>query len=169
LCWPYDTPLQPVLAQAQALVEAGNRSELMGPMGFVYCEDTRASADAVVSYYAPDPDMDTPRLLPRIAFPVMVFAGPEGKVVADLIEKTEPLADGEEVQLIVEDGPTTSFVTCTLRTSPTRWSSGWADDTAVRGGVDRPVVRPQPGHGRRAAAGLGGDRSAGRGTDRVSQ
>lgn len=100
----YETPLQPVLAQAQALVSAGKGGELMGPIGFIYCKDTRASADAVVSYYMPDPDMDTPQLLPRIGIPVTVFAGTEDKVVAGLIEKTEPLADGEKIELVVLDG-----------------------------------------------------------------
>lgn len=100
----YQAPLQPVLAQAQALVSAGKGGELMGPMGFIYCEDTRASADAVISYYSPDPDLDTPRLLPRIGIPVMVFAGTEDKVVSGLIRKTEPLADGERIELVVMDG-----------------------------------------------------------------
>jgi pimeloyl-ACP methyl ester carboxylesterase len=100
----YRTPLQPILAQAQTLVSAGKGSELMKPMGFVYCEDTRASAAAVVSYYAPDPDMDTPRLLPRIGIPVVVFAGSEDKVATGLIEKTEPLADGERIELVIMEG-----------------------------------------------------------------
>ncbi len=100
----YKTPLQPLLAKAQALIGEGKGTELMGPMGFIYCEDTRASADAVVSYYAPDRDMDTPQLLSRIAAPVLVIAGSEDKVVAGLIEKTEPLADGDKVELLVVDG-----------------------------------------------------------------
>lgn len=52
----------------------------------------------------PDPDMDTPHLLPRIGIPVIVFAGTEEKVVAGLIEKTEPLADGEKIERVVLDG-----------------------------------------------------------------
>ena len=100
----YETSLQPVLAQAQALVSAGKGGEMMGPIGFIYCKDTRASADAVVSYYMPDPDMDTPHLFPRIGIPVTVFAGTEDKVVTGLIEKTEPLADGEKIELVVLDG-----------------------------------------------------------------
>lgn len=100
----YGTSLQPVLAQAQSLVESGRGEALIGPIGFIYCENAQASAEAVVSYYTPDPDMDTPRLLSRLGMPVVVFAGSEDTVVAGLIDKTEPLADGEKVELVVLDG-----------------------------------------------------------------
>lgn len=97
-------PLAPVLAEAQALVAAGKGDQLMGPMGFIYCDDTRASAAAVASYYGADPDMDTPRLIPRIEAPVTVFAGSADTVVTGLVGKVEPLADGERVVLEVLDG-----------------------------------------------------------------
>lgn len=100
----YKTSLQPLLAKAQELVSSGKGEELMGPMGFIYCEDTRASAASVVSYYAADRDMDTPELLSRIDVPVVVIAGSEDNVVAGLVEKTEPLADGEKIELLVLDG-----------------------------------------------------------------
>ncbi len=100
----YQAPLQPLVAKANALVSSGKGDELMGPIGFIYCEDTQASAAAVLSYYAPDRDMDTPQLLSRISVPVMVIAGSEDKVVAALIRKTEPLADGEKIELMVIDG-----------------------------------------------------------------
>lgn len=100
----YKTPLQPLVAKANELVSSGKGGELMGPMGFIYCEDTQASAASVLSYYAPDRDMDTPHLLSRIGVPVLVIAGSEDKVVTALIRKTEPLADGEKISLMVVDG-----------------------------------------------------------------
>lgn len=100
----YKTPLTPLLERAQERVQAGQGAELLGPMGFLYCDGTRASAETVVSYYAPDPDMDTPRLLSRIGVPVVVFAGTADTSVAGLIEKTQPLADGEKIRLEVIDG-----------------------------------------------------------------
>jgi pimeloyl-ACP methyl ester carboxylesterase len=100
----FNQPLEPLLAQARALVEAGKGDELIGPMGFMYCEGTSASARAVVSYYSEDPDMDTPRLLPRIGVPVLVIAGSEDDTIVGLVEKTEPQADGEKVSLSVIDG-----------------------------------------------------------------
>jgi pimeloyl-ACP methyl ester carboxylesterase len=100
----YKTPLQPILAQAQTLVASGKGAALLGPLGFIYCADTKASAEAFVSYYAADPDMDTPRLLPRIKVPVVVFAGTQDKAFAELTEKTEPLLDGDRLRLEVVDG-----------------------------------------------------------------
>ena len=100
----YGTELASVLADAQAQVDAGKGDDLMGPMGFIYCEGTQASATAVLSYYREDPDYDTPSLLARIDRPVMVFAGSADDVVDGLIEKTEAVADGERIQLEVIDG-----------------------------------------------------------------
>lgn len=100
----FNQPLEPLLAQARALVEAGKGDELIGPIGFMYCEDTSASARALLSYYSEDPDMDTPRLLSRIGVPVLVIAGSADDTVVGLVEKTAPLADGDRVRLSVIDG-----------------------------------------------------------------
>jgi alpha/beta superfamily hydrolase len=77
---------------------------MMKSVDFIYCEDTQATAEALVSYYAPDPRLDSATLIPRIRVPVIVFAGSEDTVVAGLIEKLEPLADGERIRLEVADG-----------------------------------------------------------------
>lgn len=100
----YGQALEPILEKARTLAAEGKGSELMGPMGFIYCDNTRATADAVASYYTSVPDMDTPHVLPRIQAPVVVFAGSNDKVVAGLVEKMEPLADGERIQLVLLDG-----------------------------------------------------------------
>ncbi len=100
----YGKPLAPLLAKARALVDAGKGDTLMAPVDFVYCEQTSATAAAFVSYYAPDPDMDTPAVIPGIKSPVLVVAGSEDTAVKGLPEKVEPLADGERVQLLVVDG-----------------------------------------------------------------
>jgi pimeloyl-ACP methyl ester carboxylesterase len=100
----YGKPLAPVLAKAQALVEAGKGDTLMAPVDFIYCEQTSATATAFVSYYAPDPDMDTPGVIPGIKSPVLVVAGSEDTAIKGLPDKVEPLADGERVKLLVVDG-----------------------------------------------------------------
>jgi pimeloyl-ACP methyl ester carboxylesterase len=100
----YGKPLAPVLAKAQALVESGKGDTPMDPVDFIYCEQTSATAAAFVSYYATDPDMDTPTVIPGIKVPVLVVAGSEDTAVKGLPEKIEPLADGERVQLLVVDG-----------------------------------------------------------------
>jgi pimeloyl-ACP methyl ester carboxylesterase len=100
----FNQPLEPLLAQARSLVEAGKGDELIGPIGFIYCEDTSASARAILSYYSEDPDMDTPRLLAAIKVPVLVIAGSEDDTIVGLVEKTEPQADGDRISLSVIDG-----------------------------------------------------------------
>ena len=100
----FDADLFPLLTQAQQMVAAGKGAELMDNIDFLYCEKTRASAESFLSYHAPDENMDTPRLIPTIKAPVTVFAGSEDTVVKGLIDKVEPLADGEAVTLVVIDG-----------------------------------------------------------------
>ncbi|OOZ33875.1 alpha/beta hydrolase [Solemya velesiana gill symbiont] len=100
----YGKDLMPILQKARDLVAAGKGDEMISPVDFIYCKETSASADAFVSNYNPDPNRDTPTVVPQIKMPVMVIAGTEDKVVAGLIEKMEPIADGEQVQLVVVDG-----------------------------------------------------------------
>jgi len=100
----YGSSPAPMLKQARDLVAAGKPGEIMSPVNFLYCEQTGAGAAAIVSYYAPDPRLDTSHLVPDIQVPVTLFAGSEDKVVEGLIEKMQPLADGERIQLEVIDG-----------------------------------------------------------------
>lgn len=100
----YHTDLFPLLARAEQAVAAGKGGELMDDIDFLYCENTRASADAFLSYHAPDENMDTPRLIPQIKVPVTVFAGSADTVVTGLVGKVEPLADDAGVMLVEIDG-----------------------------------------------------------------
>ncbi|MFZ1575399.1 MAG: alpha/beta hydrolase [Chromatiaceae bacterium] len=100
----YGKELAPRLEQARQLEGEGRGSVLLEHLDFIYCPDTSATAAALLSYYAPDPRMDTPRLIPEIKAPVLVIAGSEDKVGEGLVEKVQPLADGQRVQLIVLDG-----------------------------------------------------------------
>ncbi len=96
--------LQPLLTQARELVAAGKGEQLIQPLDFIYCEQTKASAAAVLGYYEPTQLRKSAQLLPKIGAPVMVFIGSEDDVVADLAGRVEPLADGEQLQMEVLDG-----------------------------------------------------------------
>lgn len=100
----YGKELAPQIEQARRLDAAGKGGTLMEHVDFVYCPDSSATASAFLSYYAPDPRMDTPHLIPEIKAPVLVVAGSEDDVVKGLTEKVQPLADGQRVKLIVIDG-----------------------------------------------------------------
>lgn len=100
----YNTDLFPLLTKAEQMVASGKGAGMMDKVDFLYCEDTSATAESFLSYHAPDPNMDTPALLPQIRVPVTVFAGTEDTVVKGLIEKVRPLADGERITLVEVDG-----------------------------------------------------------------
>ncbi len=100
----YGEELAPLLAKAQKMVAGGKGGEMMTGVDFIYCKDTSATAEAFLSYHAPDERMDTPGLLTGIRAPVTVFAGTEDTVVKGVIGKVEPLADGKAISLVTMDG-----------------------------------------------------------------
>lgn len=100
----YGKDLTPVLKQAHDLLAAGKGDQLIQPLDFIYCEQTSASATAVLGYYDTAQLRNSSELLPKIRVPVVVFVGSEDKVVADLAEKVEPLADNEKIQMVVIEG-----------------------------------------------------------------
>ncbi len=100
----YGKELAPLVARARQLDAEGKGGSLLDHVDFIYCPDTAATAAAFVSYYAPDERMDTPRLIPEIKVPVLVIAGSEDEVVKGLVEKVQPLADGQSVSVTQVDG-----------------------------------------------------------------
>ena len=105
----YGKPLAPVLKEAESLVAAGKPGTALAHTDFIYCKDTMASAEAVVSYYGPEPRLDTPYLLPKINKPVLVFAGTEDQVVKGLDGKLAPLAEAGAIELEMMNGADHSF------------------------------------------------------------
>lgn len=100
----YNKPLKDILAKARSLAQKSPQPQFLEHTDFIYCKDTKVSADAFISYYKDEPRMDTPSLLKKITKPVLVIAGSEDKVVAGLVEKTEPLVDDKNLFLINIDG-----------------------------------------------------------------
>jgi len=100
----YGKPLAPVLAQANDLVAKKKGDSMLEKVGFIYCAGASATASAIVSYYNPDPRLDTVYLLPKIGKPVLVFVGSEDKVIVGLAEKVAPVAEKSTVELVVMDG-----------------------------------------------------------------
>ncbi len=100
----YVKPLGPVLKKAKTLIAAGKPKSLMRHIDFIYCPETAASAEAFISYYAPDPRKDTPYLLPKINKPVLVFAATEDRLVKGLDKKLAAMAEMGTIELEVIDG-----------------------------------------------------------------
>lgn len=97
-------PLAPVLKLAQEKVAAGKGDSLLEHTGILYCRDTSVSANTIVSYYGPDPRLDTPYLVPRIAKPALIVIAGSDELVVGFRDSFTPLADGKRVQLKVVEG-----------------------------------------------------------------
>lgn len=100
----HSRPLAPDLTAAEALVKAGKGDQLLDKPGLLYCPTAKVSAASFVSYYRPDPRFDTPSILGEIKVPVLVMAGSNDTVVADLPQKMTGKADGAKVAFKVIDG-----------------------------------------------------------------
>jgi pimeloyl-ACP methyl ester carboxylesterase len=100
----YGVPLARVYEQAAELVRMGQPDTLIEDIGFLYCEGANASAAAVASYYADNPDFDTPALLPGMDQQVLVIAGSEDTTVADLPERMTELKGEAHIHFAVVDG-----------------------------------------------------------------
>jgi len=97
-------PLAPVLKMAQERVAAGKGDTVLEHTGILYCRDTSVSANTIVSYYGPDPRLDTPYLVRRIAKPVLIVIAGSDELVVGFRDSFTPLADGMRVQLRVVEG-----------------------------------------------------------------
>lgn len=100
----YKTALAPIYNKAREMVDAGKGDTLMKGVGFIYCADAEVSAAAFENYYRNEPRFDTANLLPHIQVPVLVVAGSDDKVVADIVDKVEAIGVNEQRQLLVIDG-----------------------------------------------------------------
>jgi pimeloyl-ACP methyl ester carboxylesterase len=100
----YNKDLDPLLQQARKLAAAGKGAQSIEHIDFIYCKDTTATADAVVSYYDNNPRMDSIYLLDKIKKPLLVIAATEDTVVKNLDTLLPPLAEKQGFQLKVIEG-----------------------------------------------------------------
>jgi len=96
--------LAPDLTAAEALVKAGKGDQLLDKPGLLYCSTAKVAAASFVSYYRPDPRFDTPSILGEIKVPVLVMAGSNDTVIADLPAKMAGKADGKRIAFKMIDG-----------------------------------------------------------------
>ena len=92
------------LTKAKNMQEKGEGQKMIENIDFIYCKDTSASADAVVSYYQDQPGYHTIELLKAANKPTLVAIGSADDVVEGLAEAVEPLtADGKVQSVVIED------------------------------------------------------------------
>jgi pimeloyl-ACP methyl ester carboxylesterase len=100
----FGVPLSMRLEEARNLVAAGKPGAWLEQTGFLYCAGAKVTAATFLDYYEPDERRDTPSVLPAIRKPTIVFAGSEDTVVEGLEARLSPIADGEQLKLVVMDG-----------------------------------------------------------------
>jgi pimeloyl-ACP methyl ester carboxylesterase len=76
--------LEPLLQQAQQLVDGGKGETVMAETDFLYCPGASVTAGSFLSYHVADPRYDTPSVLAAMTLPTLVFIGSEDEVVEDL-------------------------------------------------------------------------------------
>lgn len=88
--------LAAVVERARARVAAGEPDAVLDA-GILYCRNARASAASLLSYYdAPAETRDTPTIAAGLGTRLLLIAGSEDTVVADLAERAEALAAGHD-------------------------------------------------------------------------
>jgi pimeloyl-ACP methyl ester carboxylesterase len=100
----YQKSLGEVLQKAQSLEEAGKGNTVLEHTDFLYCPDTSAAADTFISYYGPDPSLDTPSLIPKSNRQTLVLVAGNDEVVVGFKEKMLSFADHEHIHVEVIDG-----------------------------------------------------------------
>lgn len=93
------------LADVLAEATATKPDQMLEVPGLVYCSETNATAQSVLSYHADNPERDTPTLLERgVSMPVLVIAASEDEVITDLPERLAPIVDGAKIRLETVEG-----------------------------------------------------------------
>lgn len=87
------------LADRLATARAGGR--LKG-VRFLHCEQADVEPESFLSYYAPDPALDTPTLLARIEEPVLVVLAGADALVPDLAARLAAAPAGQATLVTVE-------------------------------------------------------------------
>lgn len=96
----YDQSLPDLLAR----IRLADPDAILGAVNFLYCANSRVQAASFTDYYRDEPRFDTPRLLGKIAAPVLVVAADQDSVVPGLLEKVRPQAAAGKIKLQVLDG-----------------------------------------------------------------
>jgi len=94
----YKKPLKGLVDKATALVIANKGDTVMKHTSFLYCEDSNVSANTFVSYYGPDPHLDTALMATKTMKPTLIIlAGADNIVINN--DSFRTLAVNKKVQV----------------------------------------------------------------------
>jgi len=99
----FKKPIKILVEKAMALVKANKGDTIIQHTGFLYCDDSPVSANTFVSYYGPDPHLDTVLMVTETKKPTLVIlAGADSAVINN--DSFRALSDRKNIQLYeVED------------------------------------------------------------------
>ncbi|MFO8155621.1 MAG: alpha/beta hydrolase [Thiohalospira sp.] len=97
-------PLSEVLEEAEALKASEGADAVMEPVGLLYCQDTAATAESVLAYYADNEGFDAPSNIEQLERPVLVVAGSEDDVVPELAERIDAIEMPAGSEFVTVDG-----------------------------------------------------------------
>ena len=89
---------------AERLVALGKGKELIENIGFLYCKNTKASAESFLSYYKPDERFNSVSVIGKVLMPLLIIAGSEDRISEGLIEQIEPKVENDRLKLLIVDG-----------------------------------------------------------------
>lgn len=96
-------------AALSPLLERAAAGETLEGVPFLSCPEATVEGASFASYYAPDPDFDTPSLVAGIEAPVLVVAASADQVVPDLAERLDEIEQAS-VETVVIDGADHFFI-----------------------------------------------------------
>ena len=101
----YEKNLDRPLDQARKLIEAGEGRQLMENTDFLYCPAASVEAKTFYGYFRRDSNFDkVPEYLSRIQIPALVIAASLDERQPKVIEHVAPVADNENIKMVVIDG-----------------------------------------------------------------
>jgi len=100
----YQQPLEPILEQAQQQLFDGKGDTVLKHVNMMFCRDVEVTAASFVSYFGPNPALDTPSLMPLIRTPTLVVVAGDDEVVLGLEKRVSSLADGKLLKMNVIEG-----------------------------------------------------------------
>ena len=92
------------LAEASALVAAGDGETLMDGVGILYCPDADATAESLLSYHGEDSGFDTLGLAAGAQVPVLVVIGSEDPLSEGVAEALAGMGTEDRITLLEIDG-----------------------------------------------------------------
>jgi pimeloyl-ACP methyl ester carboxylesterase len=100
----FNKELTPIVDRARDMVAKGQGRDLMKPVDILYCADTAATPESVLSYHTFDPRFRTPELVGKIGVPVLVVVGGADDTTPGLDKVFGPLIQPGKVEMVVVEG-----------------------------------------------------------------